>query len=79
MRSVAKAALVSGEEVARRILDAGYAMPKLRRWLRVKRRHDRLSGMLASLVLRKALLPVFARLGRMKVARRALADFYLAG
>lgn len=72
-------ALVSGEEVARRILEPGYAMPKLRRWLRVKRQHDRLSGMLTSLALRKALLPVFARLGRMKVARRALADFYLAG
>jgi geranylgeranyl reductase len=72
-------ALVSGEEVARRILEPGYAMPRLRRWLRMKRQHHWLSGMLASLALRQALLPVFARLGRMKVARRAVADFYLAG
>jgi geranylgeranyl reductase len=72
-------ALVSGAEVARRILEPGYRMPTLRRWLRVKRRHDRLSGILTSLALRKALLPVFARLGHMRLARRALADFYLAG
>ncbi|HEX5819923.1 MAG TPA: NAD(P)/FAD-dependent oxidoreductase [Gemmatimonadales bacterium] len=72
-------ALVSGEEVARRILEPGYAMPRLRRWLRVKRKHHRLSGMLSSLALRKALLPVFSRLGQMTLARRALADFYLAG
>jgi geranylgeranyl reductase len=72
-------ALVSGEEVARRILEPGYAMPRLRRWLRVKRQHHRLSGMLASLALRKALLPLFVHFGRMRAARRALADFYLAG
>lgn len=72
-------ALVSGEEVARRILEPGFAMPRLRRWLRVKRQHHWLSGTLTSLALRQALLPVFARLGRMKVARRAVAGFYLAG
>jgi geranylgeranyl reductase len=72
-------ALVSGEEVARRILEPKYAMPRLRRWLHLKRQHHRLSGMLASLTLRKALLPVFARLGRMKAARRVVADFYVAG
>jgi flavin-dependent dehydrogenase len=72
-------ALVSGEEVARRILEPGYGMPALRRWLKVKRQHDRLSGMLTSLTLRKALLPVFARLGHVRLARRVLADFYLAG
>jgi geranylgeranyl reductase len=72
-------ALVSGEEVAQRILEPKYAMPRLRRWLHLKRQHHRLSGMLASLTLRKALLPVFARLGRMKAARRVVADFYVAG
>lgn len=72
-------ALVSGEEVARRILEPGRPMPMLARWLRTKRRHDRLSRLLASLTLRKALLPVFTRLGRLPIARRALADFYLAG
>jgi len=72
-------ALVSGEEVARQILDPGYAMPALARWLKVKRQHDRLSGMLTSLALRQALLPVFAGLRHLTIARRALADFYLAG
>ena len=72
-------ALVSGEEVARQILEPGYAMPKLARWLKVKRQHDRLSGMLASLALRQALLPMFAGLRHLTIARRALADFYLAG
>jgi flavin-dependent dehydrogenase len=72
-------ALVSGEEVARRILEPGYQMPRLRRWLKVKRQHHRLSAMLASPTVRQGLLPVFARLGQMPRARRALADFYLAG
>jgi geranylgeranyl reductase len=72
-------ALVSGEEVARRILEPGYPMPKLARWLRLKRKHHRLSRTLDSLALRKALLPVFTALGRTSIARRSLADFYLAG
>jgi flavin-dependent dehydrogenase len=72
-------ALVSGEEVARRILEPAYPMPKLAHWLRVKRKHHRLSRALDSLALRKALLPVFTALGRMAIARRSLADFYLAG
>jgi geranylgeranyl reductase len=72
-------ALVSGEEVARRILEPGFPMPKLERWLRTKRKHDLLSRTLDSPALRRALLPVFTRLGHMAIARRSLADFYVAG
>ena len=36
------AAIVTGEEVARRLLDPGCPAPKTSRWLRTKRRHDRL-------------------------------------
>jgi len=72
-------ALVSGEDVARRILEPRYPMRRLERWLATKRQHDRLSRMLSSRTLRHALLPVFARLGRLPIARRSLADFYLAG
>jgi geranylgeranyl reductase len=73
------AALVSGEEVARRILEPSYDMPRLRSWLRVKRSHHRLSARLASRSLRRALLPLFEAVGRLPWLRGRLADFYLAG
>lgn len=73
------AALVSGAEVARRIMEPGYAMPVLRRWLRVKRRHHRLGAVLGSLAMRRLLLPVFSAVGRFAPLRGPLAEFYLAG
>ena len=72
-------ALVSGEEVARRILEPRAPMARLARWLRLKRRHHALSRTLGSLTLRRLLLPVFSRLGHTAIARRSLADFYLGG
>jgi geranylgeranyl reductase len=71
-------ALVSGEEVARRILEPDYPMPRLAGWLRLKRRHHRLAALLATLTLRRLILPVLAAAGRSSLTRRALADFCLA-
>lgn len=71
-------ALVSGEEVARRILEPGYPMPRLRGWLRLKRRHHRFAALLGTLTVRRLLLSIFAAAARSPVVRRAVADFYLA-
>jgi geranylgeranyl reductase len=73
------AALVTGEEVARAILDPGYPAERARRWLRVKRRHDRLERTLQLSAARAAVLPALARMARWRRARGALADWFLAG
>jgi geranylgeranyl reductase len=73
------AALVSGEAVARRVLDPRFRSPALARWLRVKAQHARLSRMLRSLTVRKLMLPLFTSVARVPGARRRLADFYLRG
>ncbi len=73
------AALVSGEAVARRILEPGHPAPALRRWLRVKRRHDALATLLGAKAVRVALLPVFQALAALPPLRRAMARFYLGG
>jgi geranylgeranyl reductase len=72
-------ALLTGEEVARRILDPRYPAVPARRWLRVKRRHDRLERALRSPVVRAALLPALDRLATWRRARPPLADWFLAG
>jgi geranylgeranyl reductase len=73
------AALLTGEEVARGILHPGYAAERTRNWLRVKRRHDRLERTLQLAPARAAVLPALARVARWRPARRALADWFLAG
>jgi geranylgeranyl reductase len=73
------AALLTGEEVARAILDPGYPAERARRWLRVKRRHDRLERTLQLSAARAAVLPALARMARWRRARGALADWFLAG
>ena len=51
-------ALVTGEEVARTILDPGYPISATpQRWLRVKRRHDRLARVLGSAARPPSRLP----------------------
>lgn len=72
-------ALVTGEEVARQILEPAYPAPLTSRWLRVKRRHDRLAHFLGSSTARAAVLPALASLARCGPARRPMADWFLAG
>ena len=72
-------ALLTGEEVARGILDPSYRSVPFRRWLRVKRRHDRLAAFLRRPSARAAVLPALERLSRWSPARRPLADWFLAG
>jgi geranylgeranyl reductase len=72
-------ALVSGEEVARAILEPGYPARKIRRWLRVKRRHDHLAGLLGRTSARRIIFPALASLARRRSARGPLASWFLAG
>ncbi len=73
------AALLTGEEVARRILSPAYQAERTRRWLGVKRRHDRLERALQFAPARAAVFPALARVARWHPARRTLADWFLAG
>jgi flavin-dependent dehydrogenase len=72
-------ALVSGEEVARAILEPRYPALKVRRWLRVKRRHDRLARVLCGRGARRVVFAALASLARRHSARGALASWFLAG
>jgi geranylgeranyl reductase len=73
------AALVTGEEVARTILDPRAPSPKTATWLRTKRWHDRLAHWLARPGPRDRTLAVFASIGEMRRLRRALASWLLRG
>jgi flavin-dependent dehydrogenase len=73
------AALLAGQEVARKILDPSYVPHRLNRWLRVKRRHDRFAALLRRPSARAVALPVLDRLARWRPARRPMADWFLAG
>jgi flavin-dependent dehydrogenase len=73
------AALLTGEEVAREILDPGYRSPRIARWLRVKRRHDRFAALLRRRPARAVALPVLGALAAWPRARRPMADWFLAG
>jgi geranylgeranyl reductase len=72
-------ALLTGEEVARGILDPRHPPDRLARWLRVKRRHDSFAVLLRRSAGRAIALPLLNRLSRWRVARRPLADWFLAG
>jgi geranylgeranyl reductase len=72
-------ALLTGQEVARGILDPSYVSHRLNRWLRVKRRHDRFAAFLRRPSARALALPVLDRLARWRPARRPMADWFLAG
>jgi flavin-dependent dehydrogenase len=71
------AALVSGEEVARVILEPGAPSPKTARWLATKRRHDRLARWLARPRTRRWTLDWLARVARRPAFRRPLARWFL--
>lgn len=71
-------ALVTGEEVARTILEPRFDAPRTAAWLRVKRRHDRLSRLLAVPAVRRPVLSALARLARRPELRTRMADWFLA-
>ena len=71
------AAIVTGEEVARRILDPRAAAPKTATWLRTKRRHDALARWLARPGPRRWTLGALARLAAQPALRRPLATWFL--
>lgn len=71
------AAIVTGEEVARRILDPRAAAPKTASWLRTKRRHDALARWLARPGPRRWTLGALARLAAQPALRRPLATWFL--
>jgi geranylgeranyl reductase len=72
-------ALVTGEEVARGIVDPAWPSPRLRRWLRTKRRHDRFAALLRTPSARAVALPILDRLSSGPAARRPMAEWFLAG
>jgi hypothetical protein len=72
-------ALLTGEEVARRIVDAGYRSQRVTRWLRVKRRHERFARLLRLGPARAVTLPLLDRLASWAPAKRPLAGWFLAG
>ncbi|HKT58652.1 MAG TPA: FAD-dependent monooxygenase [Gemmatimonadales bacterium] len=71
------AAIVTGEEVARRILEPGAPAPKTASWLRTKRRHDALARWLARPGPRRYTLGALARLAAQPAVRRPLANWFL--
>jgi flavin-dependent dehydrogenase len=72
-------ALVTGEDVARRILDPAFPAPRTASWLRVKRRHDRLARLLARRLPRAVVLPALSTLSRVPAARSPMVRWFLAG
>jgi len=70
-------AIVTGEEVARSVLEPGAPAPKTASWLRTKRRHDRLARWLARPAPRAWTLGGLARLAARPALRRPLADWFL--
>ena len=70
-------ALVTGEEVARTILEPGFDARKTARWLRTKQRHDRLAAWLARPASRRWILGGLARVAASPSLRRPLAAWFL--
>ena len=77
--STAYSALLTGEEVAREIVEPRYRSARVARWLRVKRRHDRFAALLRRRSARAVTLPLLARLAAWPAARRPMAEWFLAG
>lgn len=73
------AALITGEEVARGILEPSSLTVDTTRWLRVKRRHDHLAGFMSSRLGRAAVFPILAVLAWLPPVRRPMAEWFLAG
>jgi flavin-dependent dehydrogenase len=72
-------ALITGEEVARAIVDPACPARRSTRWLRVKRRQDRLATLMRWRAARIATLALLDLAAGWQAARRPLADWFLAG
>jgi len=72
-------ALLTGEEVAREIVEPRYRSARVARWIRVKRRHDRFASLLRRRTARALALPLLALLSAWPPARRPMAEWFLAG
>jgi flavin-dependent dehydrogenase len=72
-------ALITGEEVARGIVDPGYPARRSFQWLRIKRRQDRLAALMRGRAARIAILALLDLAAGWQAARRPLADWFLAG
>jgi geranylgeranyl reductase len=70
-------ALVTGEEVARQILEPNAPAPKTAAWLRSKRQHDLLGRAWLRRGLRDASFSVLAGAWRSSLAQRLIARFFL--
>lgn len=73
------AALVTGEEVARRIMEPRYPSPKTRAWLRIKRVHDAIGAVWQRQLPRRLSFAALPRLCRQPVTRRWVSAFFLEG
>jgi flavin-dependent dehydrogenase len=71
------AALVTGEEVARRLLDPNYICRKTRSWMRVKRLHDMLGRAWLYRPLREISLSLLSVLCRAPGTRAPVTGFFL--
>lgn len=73
------AALVTGEEAARRILEPGYLSPKTRAWLRTKRLHDAVGRLWLRRRPRELTFAALPALCRRAPTSRWLTAFFLEG
>jgi flavin-dependent dehydrogenase len=73
------AALLTGEEVAREILEPSYQSMALPSWLGVKRRHDRLARFMSGPFGRTAAFSVLGAFALFPPTRRPMAEWFLAG
>jgi flavin-dependent dehydrogenase len=73
------AALITGEEVARQILDPAYPAPKTCAWLRLKRLHDAIGSVWLSAAVRKVSFGTLAAALRAQWSRRWTTRLFLGG
>lgn len=73
------AALITGEEVARSILEPGYPRPKTRSWLRTKRAHDVVGRLWLRRLPRELSFSALPHLCRWRRSNQWLSAFFLEG
>ena len=73
------AALVTGEEVARRILEPGYPRPKTRAWMRMKRAHDAIGRLWLRRTPRELSFAALPWLCSQPTTKRWVSAFFLEG
>lgn len=73
------AALITGEEIARSLLEPGYPRPKTRAWLRTKRRHDAIGRLWLRRAPRELSFAALPLICRWRPTNRWLSAFFLEG